>query len=56
MNASIPIDLADCATLEMLDLNNNQLSGEIPANFGYSTPLLHTLNLANNKLWTDQLS
>jgi Leucine-rich repeat (LRR) protein len=50
LNGSIPESLADCASLRGLQLESNQLSGEIPANLGYGTPLLKTLKLRNNKL------
>ena len=37
-------------SLEDFSAENNQFSGEIPANLADGMPLLHTLNLANNKL------
>jgi hypothetical protein len=36
--------------IEYFLADNNQFSGEIPANIGYSMPQLTQLNLANNKL------
>jgi hypothetical protein len=49
LNGSIPRDLANCATLQLLILDNNQLSGKVPRTL-WTMGQLQSVNLRNNLL------
>ncbi|MFQ6652327.1 hypothetical protein Gotur_024254, partial [Gossypium turneri] len=49
-NGSIPFSFGDMSLLQVLDLSNNQLSGEIPEHMAVGRSLLIFLALSNNKL------
>lgn len=48
LKGSFPFGIANCSSLQMLDLSSNDLSGEIPSNISAIIPYVTTLDLSSN--------
>lgn len=48
LKGSFPFGIANCSSLQTLDLSSNDLSGEIPSNISAILPYVTTLDLSSN--------